>query len=161
MPTANEAIAFALTTTQVMLRRLMADMGPADYLHRPTPQANCAAWIIGHLTLSERAALKALGGPLPELPEGFEKRFSRDEGCPQAADFGDTSRLVDLFDEHRNRLVAAVRAATPQQLDQRLEKPRPLFATVGEMAQFIALHGAMHAGQISMIRRTLGRPPLF
>jgi hypothetical protein len=161
MPTATDAIVFALATSQVMLRRLMADMTPQDYLHRPTPQANCAAWIIGHLTLSERAALKALGGPLPELPEGYERRFSRDEGCPQAAEFGDTSRLVDLFDEHRTRLIAAVRAATPEQLAKPLDKPRPLFSTVGEMAQFMALHGAMHAGQISMIRRTLGRPPLF
>ena len=160
MPTANDAIAHALTVSHTLLKRYVADLGPQDYLHRPTPKANCAAWIVGHLTVSERGGLKRLGAPLPELPEGFEHRFSRDEGCPQAEEFGDVTALMPLFDEHRNRLIAAVRVATPAQLDQPLEKPHPLFNTVGEFINFYALHGAMHAGQITLIRRSLGRPPL-
>ena len=160
MPTANDAIAFALSTSQTMFKRFLADLSPQDYLHRPTPKANCAAWIVGHLALSDRSVLKRLGAPLPELPEGFEKRFSRDEGCPQADEFGDLSRLVDVFDEHRGRLVAAVRAAPAEALDRPMDKPHPMFRTVGEMVTFMALHTTMHAGQVSTIRRSLGRPPL-
>jgi hypothetical protein len=33
-----------------------------------------------------------------------------------------------------------------------------MFKTAGEMAHFMALHAATHAGQITMIRRALGRP---
>ena len=160
MPTANDTIAHALTVAHTLLKRYVADLGPQEYLHRPSPTANCAAWIVGHLTVSERSGLTRLGAPLPELPEGFEHRFSREEGCPQAEDFGDVTKLMPLFDEHRNRLIAAVRSATPEQLDQPLEKPHPLFNTVGEFLIFYSLHGAMHAGQITMIRRSLGRPPL-
>ena len=160
MPTGNDAIAYALMTSQALFKRFMEDMTPQDYLHRPTPKANCAAWIIGHLTLSERGVLKRLAAPLPELPEGFERRFSRDEGCPQADEFGDVTKLMSLYDEHRNRLIAAVRSATPEQLDKPLDKPHPMFRTVGEVVTFMALHGMMHAGQISTIRRTLGRPPI-
>ena len=161
MPTANETIAFALTTAQSLLKRYVADLTPDEYLHRPAPKANCTAWLIGHLTLSDRAVLKRLGAPLPELPEGFEHRFSRDEGCPQAAEFGDVSKLMSLFDEHRSRLVATIRAAPPELLDKPLDKPHPMFSNVGEVATFIALHGAMHAGQITIIRRSLGRPPII
>ncbi len=161
MPTANDTIAYALTTGQKLLRRYVEDLTPQEYLHRPAPRANCVAWLIGHLTLSDRNLLKRLNAPLPELPEGFEHRFSRDEGCPQAGEFGDVSRLIPLFDEHRDRLVAAVKAAPPELLDKPLDKPHPMFSTVGEVAAFMALHGAMHAGQITIIRRSLGKPPLI
>jgi hypothetical protein len=160
MPTGNEVIAYSLLTSHTLFKRFMEDMTPQDYLHRPTPTANCAAWIVGHLTLSERGVLKRLGAPLPELPEGFEHRFSRAEGCPEASEFGDVAQLMPLFDEHRRRLVEAVRSATPEQLDKPVDKPHPMFRTVGEVATFMALHGIMHAGQISTIRRSLGRPPI-
>jgi hypothetical protein len=160
MPTGNESIAYALSTSQALFKRFIADMTPQDYLHRPTPKANCAAWIVGHLTLSERGVLKRLGAPLPELPEGFEQRFGKDERCAQAAEFGDVTQLMPLYDEHRRRLIEAVRSATPEQLDKTVDKPHPMFRTVGEVATFMALHGMMHAGQISTIRRSLGRPPI-
>lgn len=160
MSTGNDAIAFALTTSQTMLKRFVADLGPQDYLHRPTPQANCAAWIVGHLALSDRGTLKRIGAPLPDLPAGFEHRFSREQGCPQAAEFGDASQLIAVFDEHRHRLIAAVKALPAEVLDKPLEKPHPMFRTVGELVTFMALHSTMHAGQISIIRRSLGRPPL-
>jgi hypothetical protein len=128
-------------------------------LHRPAAKANCTAWLIGHLTLSDRSALKAFGvKDLPQLPDGFDKRFSRDAGCPEAAEFGDVSVLLTLFDKHRDALIAAVNSATPELLSKPLEKPFPVFKTVGELASFMALHVAMHAGQITIIRRSLGRP---
>ena len=161
MPSANETIAFALTTSQTLFKRFLADLSPSDYLHRPAPKANCAAWIARHLALSDRRVLERIGAPLPELPEGFGKRFSRDEGCPQAEEFGDVSKVVAVFDEHRNRLIGAVKAMTPEQLDKPMEKPHPLFATVGQMLTFMALHATMHAGQVSTIRRSLGRPPII
>jgi len=160
MPTANDAIAHALAVSQLMLKRYVADLTTSEFLHRPTPKANCAAWIVGHLTLTDRNVLRRLDASLPELPEGFEHRFSREEGCPQAADFGDVSRLVPLFDEHHARVIAAVKSASPAQLDKPLDKPHPMFNTVGEFAAFMAVHIGMHAGQITIIRRSLGRPPL-
>lgn len=161
MNSANEAIAYSLATSQALLKRFVADLSAEDYLHRPTPKANCAAWIVGHVALSDRNVLKRLEAPLPELPEGFERRFSRAEGCPEAEEFGDVSGLVKIFEEHRNRLIAASRSAPPEQLNKPMERPHPMFKTVGEMVNFMALHSTMHAGQISTIRRSLGRPPLI
>jgi hypothetical protein len=160
--TPNDAIAKALATSHALLKRYTADLTAQDYLHRPSPTANCAAWTIGHLVLTERRCLGTFGvTDLPPLPDGFDKMFSRDEGCPQASTFGDVSVLMPLFDRHRERLIDAVRRATPQQLDKPLETPRPpMFVNAGEQALFMATHVAMHAGQITLIRRSLGRPPL-
>jgi hypothetical protein len=161
MTTANDVIAHSLTLSGAMLHRYVDDLSPQEMLHRPTPEANCTAWLIGHLILTERGALGRLGvSDLPALPDGFEKQFSRDEGCPQASEFGDVSRLMGLFDQHRNRTIEAARRAAPDQLDKPLEKPHPMFKTAGEFANFAAAHAMMHAGQITIIRRSLGRPPI-
>jgi hypothetical protein len=161
MPTPNDVIIHSLETALMVLGRFCDDLTPQEMLHRITPKANCAAWTIGHLVVSERRGLNTFGVELPALPDGFEKRFSRDEGCPQASEFGDVTILMPLFRTHRLGLIHAVKRATPQQLDQPLEKPHPVFGTAGQLANFLAFHSIMHAGQISQIRRHLGRPPVM
>jgi uncharacterized damage-inducible protein DinB len=159
--TINDTIAYSLHTSRMLLHRYLDDLSPQEFLHRPTPTANCAAWLVGHLILGDRGAMKRLGlEDLPILPEGFEKRFSRDEGCPQALEFGDVGLLRPLFDQHRDRLIERVKSASAQDLSRRLEQPHPLFQTVGESLLFNALHVSVHAGQMTIIRRSLGRPPL-
>jgi hypothetical protein len=162
MHSANEALAHSLTNSRSMVHRFTDDLTPEEFLHRPTPKANCPAWLIGHLALADRRTLIRLGASdLPNIPDGFEKQFSRDEGCPQADKFGDVAILLPIFDAHRDRLIDAVKRATPEQLNKPLEKAMPMFKTVGEMINFMSLHSAMHAGQITIIRRSLGKPPLI
>ncbi len=161
MRTPNDVLVHNLTATQLMVERFTADLQPAEYLHRPTEKANCAAWTVGHLALSDRHVLKQLGAPLPPLPDHFdEARFGREEGCPQAGEFGQVTMIVPVFTAHRTRLIEAVRVATEAQLAKPLEKPHPMFSTLGEFISFMSAHTAMHVGQITIIRRSLGRPPL-
>jgi hypothetical protein len=161
MPTANDILVHNLTVSQKLLQRYAADLAASEYLHRPTPKANCAAWLIGHLILTERRALNLYGvSDLPPVPDGFDKRFSRDEGCPQASEFGDVMALLPLLDQHRSRLIEAVKHAPPALLDKPMEKPHPMFGSLGEFTSFVSHHVMLHVGQITIIRRSLGRPPL-
>ena len=162
MNTPADIIAHSLTISKTLLVRYTEDLTPQEYLHRPAPKANCVAWLLGHLTLSDRRAMKvAFGGEdLPALPEGFEKQFSRDEGCPQAGEFGDVTRLLPVFVLHRDLMITKVQTASPDELSRATEKPHPMFNTVGELLNFMAAHAAMHAGQITIVRRSLGKPPL-
>ncbi|MGH7179367.1 MAG: DinB family protein [Tepidisphaeraceae bacterium] len=162
MQTINDVIAHSLTNSKGMLRRFCDDLQPKEYLHRPTPKANCAAWLIGHLTLADRRCMTLLGASdMPSLPDGFEKRYARDETAPHQSDFPDVPNLLSIFEKNRDMLIAVVKRATPDQLNKPLEKTFPMFSTVGEMISFMSLHTAMHAGQITIIRRSLGRPPLI
>jgi len=157
---AADLIVQSLTASQALLLRHVADLTPAEYLHRVAPTGNCTAWLLGHLVLTERRPLTLLGqADLPPLPEGFEKRFARDATAPFAAEFGDVSVLVPLFERHRKLLIETVKRASAEQLDKPLEKAHPMFSNVGELVNFMGLHTVMHTGQISMIRRTLGKPP--
>ena len=166
MPTANDLIAGTLSTTQKLLVRFTEDLTPQEYLHRACAGGNAIAWIIGHLVVSERSALARAGvkpEQMPALPEGFEKRFGREADAAKAGDFGDVTLLMPLFNRHRELLIDTIRNLPPEALDAPLPKPHPLFGqTVGDALNFMAgPHPSMHAGQISMIRRTMGKPPLI
>src|SRR5208282_4980492 len=92
MATAQDIIAHSTIASGKMVRRFADDLKPAEYLHRPTPKSNCAAWLIGHLILADRNILKKLGvADIPELPSDFEKRYSQKDGAPEAQEFGDVA----------------------------------------------------------------------
>lgn len=161
MPTAADVIVHSLSTGQMFINRGCEDLKPEEYLHRPCSGGNTTAWIIGHLVLTDRSTLGRLGvTDLPALPEGFEKRFSREPEAPKASEFGDVSVLVPLFNQHRQRVIDAVRGLPADALDRPLDKPHPRFATMWEYLNFMGAHVTMHAGQITIIRRSLGRPPI-
>jgi len=162
MSTLNDAIVQSLTVSQKLLNRYCDDLKPEEWLHRPCAGGNAAAWIVGHLILTERSALGRVGvTDLPALPEGFEKRFARDEAAAKAPDFGDVTVLLPLFNRHREMLIEAVRRAGPDVMERPLEKPSPLYGSrVWETINFMGAHVTMHAGQVTIIRRSMGKPPI-
>jgi hypothetical protein len=161
MNTVTDALVYSLETSKMMLNRFTEDLNPKEYLHRPCPKANCAAWTIGHLILTERAFGKHVAATYPALPDGFDHRFSRDEGAPQAAEFGDVAILRPLFNSHREATIAAVKTTPPPRFAEPIQTTRAPFKTVGETMEFLCLHEIMHVGQLTIIRRSLGRPPLI
>jgi len=161
--TPQEAIALSLRSSQSMLHRFLDDLRPDEFQHRPCLGTNNAAWIVGHLTGVDRAQLELLGVEgLPELPAGFKERFAttRAAATGTPADFGPPQELIRLFDLHRDLLIAQVRRIPVEVLRAPPQSPSPLFADRGEALMFLGLHTAMHLGQLSIIRRSLGRPPL-
>lgn len=161
MQTASEALAAAIGKAADIVLFFTEDLKGNDWLHRPCAKANCAAWTMGHLILSARSMMSKAGATdLPPLPEGFEKRFARDDTAPFAGDYGDVSQLREIFKQTHDRFVAVAKAATPAKLAEAFVPEHRLFKVIGDMFAFAPTHIATHAGQISTIRRSLGRAPL-
>ncbi len=163
MATVNDAIVYSLDISRKLFDRYLADLKPADFDHHVAPGTNSAAWIAGHLVLTDRRALGALGvTDLPALPEGFDAQFpvTRVAAPPAQAHVTPGSELVELFRANRARLIAAAAAAPPEVLNAPADKPGPAFQTVGEMVEFMGIHTALHLGQVTIIRRSLGYPPV-
>ena len=163
MQHAAEALATGIEFATRIVMLMTEDLKGDDWLHRPCPQANCAAWTLGHLVLTARSMITKCGGnpsDLPPLPDGFERRFGRGDDAPKCSEFGDASILRPMFEEIHKRLAALARTRTPAQLDTPLGNDHPFFRTPGSVLAFAPVHMATHAGQISTIRRSLGRPPL-
>lgn len=159
--TANMSIAMALRSAMGITDFFCADLTPAEYLHRPVAKANCAAWTLGHLTVATRQMVGAFGVTnLPALPEGFEAKFSRSGEAPAAEEFGDTSILLPILREHIELFAKTIETFPQEKFGTPLQKPTPMFKTLLELAAFAPIHMAVHAGQITTIRRSLGRPPM-
>lgn len=161
--TAQEAIAYSLRSSKLMFHRYLDDLTPEEFQHRPCLGANNASWIVGHLTCVDRAQLNRLeAAPLPPLPQGFIERFATTKAAATGtvADFGDAHELIRHFDEHRDLLIRTVERLPDSVLASPPTWDSPLFVDRGESLLFLGLHTAMHLGQLSVIRRSLGRPPL-
>jgi uncharacterized damage-inducible protein DinB len=158
----KEAIAYALRTSKALFHRYLDDLKPQEFEHQPCPGGNSAAWIVGHLVRTDRRSLGWLGATeLPAVPDGFEERFSPTRtAASEQKGYDDAKELVALFDAHRDRLIAAVLAADESKFPEPPPMQSPLFADRGEALLFMALHTAMHLGQVSTIRRSLGYPPV-
>ena len=155
----NEIIANGLAANANLLHRYLDDLKVEDYSHQPLPGANSTAWILGHLVITDRRVIKALGGTPPAVPDGFEARFTQ-TGKPAESqhDLGHGPDLLTLFDATRSALIDAVRACPAEKLAGPAGRESPMYSTLGELAAFMGQHTAMHVGQVTVVRRSLNYP---
>ena len=159
--TINDFFALGLRRSSWLLHKMIDDLRPEEWTHRPCDGANTAAWIVSHLIAIENGALARLSGgtsPVP-LPEpDFMTRYGMG-----SADLGhsylDPATLVLLLDKQRDRLIEAVLKMPAEAFDGPVESP--MFKNVGDAVATLAPHAGLHAGQISTIRRSLGKPATF
>ena len=160
--TSTQAMAFALKSSHVLVHRMIDDLKPHEFEHQPMPGVNCAAWILGHLALTDRRQLTWLGvANLPPLPDGFEERFTQTrKAAEKQSGLGDPAAIVAQFDLHRKLLIDCLETVPKGKFSEPTPLKRPMFDDVGEATLYMALHTSMHVGQITLIRRSLGYPPL-
>ncbi|MBK9120716.1 MAG: DinB family protein [Phycisphaerales bacterium] len=139
------------------------DLNDADLLVRSVPGSNHIAWQLGHLIISTRQMLQALGHAAPELPPRFEVAHTT---ATAAAD--DPGGFFSKAEYLRLKEVcqAATRAAIEATPEDQLAAPGPesmrtYAPTVAAVLSLLGTHWLMHAGQFVPIRRKLGRAPLY
>ena len=158
----QDVLVFSLKTMRSIVENMCKELTPEQLLHRPCTEANCAAWILGHLTATDHRFLTALGEKdAPALPEGFAQKFSTKGDAPKAKEFGDVTKLLPMFLELRDRLIAATERSSAERLAEKVDLGSPRFSKKGEMLALAGFHTGLHAGHISTIRRSLGKPALF
>ena len=167
--TPNEVIAGSFRSGKHMVHRFVADLSPAEWRHQPVPGANSAAWIVGHLALvARRVAGARLGVPEADLPSVEEEAAKAFATTKQAAwdhsGLGDPAGWLKLFDDCTERAIAAVMKVPADQLGAPAPTPAPgLLAPNSTYGDFLNLlaghHVSLHVGQLTTIRRSLGKPP--
>ncbi len=147
----------------MIARSYVDDFTDAELLTRPVPQANHAAWQLGHAIAGTREMLTMLGHQPPELPAGFADAYTKETAASNdPGKFTTKAEYLALADRMKAATLAAI-DATP---DGALEQPGPeamreYAPTVASALIVLGLHPMMHAGQFVPIRRKLGKPVLF
>jgi hypothetical protein len=160
--TPNDAIAAGYRMAKELLHRFTDDLTPADFQHQPCPGANSAAWVIGHLAVTLRRSAERLGATdLPAVSDDLlAKLATTKKPAGGQSDLGDPAGLVKLFDVCVDKVMEAVKRVPADRLDAPPAAPVPFATNTGEGMLFGSLHIAMHVGQLSTIRRSLGKPPV-
>ena len=102
-------------------------------------------------------------GTMPALPEGFGQKHTKETSKsddPRA--FLTKQDYLSIYTPQRAATLAALATVSDAEFDQ---PPPPDFAgftrSVGDLLSLIGTHWTMHTGQWAVIRRKLGRPPIF
>lgn len=147
------------------LQNLMADFDERE-LNKPVAGAiNPPAYILGHLAISNDFTLQLLGQANVCPPE-WHAAFgpgSTPDGMEIA--YPSKQELLDAIQRGHARVCESVKTAMPEPMSQ--PQNFPFFAgtpikTVGDcVALLMTTHFSLHIGQLSLMRRQCGRPPLF
>ncbi len=145
------------------MRSQLGDLSDADLLVRPVPGANHIAWQLGHLIAGTHRMLTALGQKGPALPAGFQEAYTRETAASDdPAKFLKKAEYLALADQMKAASLAAIAATPDSELDAPGPEPmRQWLPTVGRLLAALGGHWLMHASQFTVVRRKLGKPPLF
>ncbi len=139
----------------------LADLTEEETLTRESDGPPHIRWLVGHLVQSVGGMARWLGAGNERNPE-YVKLFERGSQLsddpsvyPPFAQL--RTELFDLLDQAK----AAAEKLSDDQLDAELPPEAGFKATLMNAACFLCMHTFYHTGQITRIRRTLGRERPF
>ena len=158
---AKDAIKIGIDMGRMISIGYVEDLTDQELLHRPAKGANHINWQLGHLIQSENEMINIVApGSMPPLPAGFAEKYNKDTASSDnAASFLKKAELLKVFEEQRAGTLKALEKVSEADLD----KPTGVeyAPSVGAMFSMQGTHWVMHAGQWAVVRRQLGRKPLF
>lgn len=160
----HEAIKAGIDMGDMISMAYVQDLTDEEMMQRPHPECNHLKWQIGHLIASEHQMIEGVApGSMPALPEGFKERYSKETATSNdATAFDSKDELLRIYQEQRAGTFAALAKCSDEDLDGASPESMQAYApTVGAAFGMQGSHWLMHAGQWAVVRRQLGKPPLF
>lgn len=161
--TALDQMAFARRYTVGLLETIPADL----WFRMPVPGTTHVAWQVGHLAMAQyRLCLERWRGVRPEdadlIPPEFLSLFLRDSvPDADASKYPSPADVRGVFDRVYDSTARAVAAYDEAEFDLPMHTPHRICTTRGECLFWAAAHEMLHAGQIGLLRRLLGHPPVW
>ena len=158
---AKEALKIAIDVGRMISLGYVEDLTDQELLHRPAKGANHINWQLGHLIQSENEMINIVApGTMPPLPAGFAEKYSRDTATSDdPSKFLKKDELLRIWEGQRTALLKALDNVSDADLDK--QTGQSWAPTVASLFAMGGTHWVMHAGQWAVVRRQLGRPPLF
>jgi uncharacterized damage-inducible protein DinB len=146
-------------------KQFLSDLTPEEWIWQPSELPTHVAWQVAHIAMAQYAlCLMRIRGKAEAdealLSEAFFDRFKR--GSVPAAGPENNPPLEEIqrvFDAVHQQSLAELAGRTDEDLDEPVD-PHPAFKTKLGAVEFASQHELIHAGQIGMLRRLMGKPPL-
>jgi hypothetical protein len=162
LPLALRQIEFARAYTLSIL----AEIDEAEWFVMPPGSPTHVAWQVGHLAMAQYGlCLFRMRGRQPIdlelMTSSFRKQFSR--GTVPGADAGKYPPPAEIratFDRVHAQVLREAPSFTAEQLQEPVEMPYAVEATKLGGLLFCSHHEMLHAGQLGLLRRLLGKQPV-
>jgi hypothetical protein len=144
----------------------LAEIDEADWFTMPTGCPTHVAWQVGHLAMAEYGLclFRQRGRQdidVQLMSSSFRKQFSRGTvPGPDAGKYPSASEIRSTLDGVHAQVLKEIPTLTPEQLKEPVEPPFAVEATRLGCLLFCSHHEMLHAGQLGLLRRLLGRQPI-
>ncbi len=145
---------------------LLDTIATVDWYHLPTVGVTHVGWQVGHLAVAEyRLVLERIRGVKPDddriIPASYFDLFGK-SSVPSSDPgvYPGPHELLAALDRVHVATLNELQNLPLEELDQPLHKPHPAAETKLEVLFFCGQHEMLHAGQIGLLRRILGYPPV-
>ncbi len=147
-------------------KTLLEDIDLELWYTQPEGLPTHVAWQVGHLAMAQYGLmLFRIRGRTTEdrqlMPNNMRKMFSRGTTAqPPGEKSPSAEEIRDVFDRVYDAAMAEAPTFTREQLDTAVEMPYAATPTCMGCLLFCSHHEMIHAGQIGMLRRALGKEPV-
>ena len=146
---------------------LLEDIDTADWFKMPKGSVSHVGWQVGHLAMAQyRLCMERIRGNRPEdaelISEHFLKIFGKESVPePDAGYYPDAVNIRRVFDRVHKQLMDELSQMDEAELDAPVLKPHKLIKTKHWALIWCSHHEFLHAGQIGLLRRMMGAPPIW
>jgi hypothetical protein len=166
LPARLQIAARHIDSARAYTKTLLDGLTDDEWFWTPQPAVTHIAWQVGHLAFAQYGlALFRQRGRLAEdaglMSGSFRKTFAK--GTTPSLNRGDYPEVGEILEtfERIHRCALSELSQTPETgLDDPIEPPHAAFATKFGALLFAADHEMLHAGQIGLLRRLMGKPPV-
>jgi DinB superfamily len=146
-------------------KQFLSDLTPEEWFWQPSELPTHVAWQVAHVAVAQYALclMRVRGKSEADgalLPEGFFDRFKRGSVPAAGPENNPPLEVIQrVFDAVHRQSLAELAERTDEELDVPVD-PHPAFKTKLGAVEFASQHELIHAGQIGLLRRLMGKPPV-
>jgi len=146
--------------------RFLSGLTDEEWFWCPGEFTTHIAWQVGHIAVAQyNLCLRRVRGRTPAdeaiVSDSFIEAFKL--GSQPAASPADNPPLCEIrrvFDAVHQQVLDELATRNEAELDVPVEQPHPVFKTKLEAVEYAPPHELVHAGQIALLRRLMGKPAL-
>src|SRR5687767_11056686 len=166
MPDRIEIILKQIEFARGYTSSLLADIADHEWFQMPSGAITHLAWQVGHIAMAEYGlCLFRQRGRQPEdlelMSSSLRKQFSR--GSVPEPDPAKNPPMVEIratFDRVHDQVLKELPLLNPATLDEPVDMPFAGYPTKFGALLLASHHEMVHAGQIGLLRRLLGKQPV-
>jgi len=139
------------------------DIPQDQWCRQPVEGGNHTAWVVGHLASTDDYFLSTLSGRPSNLPESWRELFGMaSKPVTDLSAYPAPAEMRSKLSGCREDLIAWLKSLDEKKLMSPLPQELQMFAPSHvELCFSLAWHEGLHAGQMTMVRRSLGIAPKF